>query len=147
MADPELLEELRNVELRLAESNERMERAEQLARDTKHQADKQVSDLAQRVLTKEYYKRRRRQAVAIACFVTLLGLVAEHSAITKCFLTPAQTGWNENACAVMFPGYREAREQSQENLAKFQELISQVPVNQERITNLEQRVATVEQGR
>lgn len=68
------------------------------------------------VVTDPYPRKRFRQVIIIAIVVTLIGLTWEHVTITKCFLSPVQTGWGQNACGVIYPGYKTSFEQSEKNL-------------------------------
>lgn len=80
-----------------------------------------------------------KKAIVIAMVIMSIGLTWEHVTLTKCFLTPAQTGWNRNACGVIYPGYEKARTQSEENLTKFQKVIQDSQKNTQRIDEIERK--------
>jgi hypothetical protein len=104
----------------------------------------EIADLRSKVLTKEHFKKRSHEMIRIAIItglvLSLLGIVVEHAAITKCFLSSAQVGWSEKTCSAMFPGYEKARNQSVKNLAGLQSVIAQVPADKARIDELQNEV-------
>lgn len=107
--------------------------------------DKRLAELVTRwnetdPLPKAHYMRRRRQAFVIALLVVVIGLTNENMAISNCFLAPTQTGWNKNICVAIFPGYSKAISQSKQNIQNFQNLLSVVPQDHQRLLDLEQKV-------
>jgi hypothetical protein len=82
--------------------------------------------------------------VLAAVLTVLVALVVEHAMITRCFLTPSQTGWQAPTCSALFPGYAAARRQQEANLASFRALIADVPTNKARIGRLERKAAQLE---
>ncbi len=77
----------------------------------------QFNVLGERIVTKDEQRRRRLQMLLVSLIVAAASFVIEHGAITKCFLTPAQTGWSKTTCSAIFPGYEKARTQSERNLS------------------------------
>lgn len=141
-----LLETLHSIEATIEASNERLDKAEKFAADVEDRTSKRIKDMRGAVITKEHLRTRRRQAILIAVCITLIGFVLEHITITKCFLAPSTTGWSQSTCAALFPGYNKARTISEERARQFNEILRQVPVNQQDVESLDQRLTRLEQS-
>jgi hypothetical protein len=119
-------------------------------------AEDKTTHLHTILVSKEELRARRVQTFTVSFVVAALLLILvlpaalhryEHNyntLVTKCFLTPSQTGAPSSVCAKKFPGYAQARAQSEQNLATFQALIADVPVNKSRIETLEKQVAQLQ---
>jgi len=92
------------------------------------------------IISDPFPKKTFKKTLICAIVIVLMGLVWEHVTITKCFLTPAQTGWSERTCAVLYPGYEQARKQSQDNLSKFTQVINTSLSNEQKIKEIEKEL-------
>lgn len=111
-----------------------------LATDVEEMRD-ELRELNDKWTTAEPVSRAAwKKTIAIALVITSMGLTWEHVTLTKCFLTPAQTGWNRNLCALIYPGYEKSRQQSEKNLENFRQVILDAKTNGQRIAEIEKKL-------
>jgi hypothetical protein len=90
----------------------------------------EVKGLREDLVPRDELATRRRRAVAIILAAALLTMTVENSALSACFLSPPAPGSvGRTTCGVAFPGYADAMRQGDERLARFREVLSQIPRN------------------
>jgi hypothetical protein len=97
----------------------------------------EVKGLRRDLVPRDELRTARRRAVAIILTAALLTMTVENSALSACFLSPPAAGSvGRTACGYAFPGYGDAMRQGDERLARFRDVLAQIPAN--RATNVQQ---------
>jgi cell division protein FtsB len=97
----------------------------------------EVKGLRRDLVPRDELRTARRRAVAIILVSALLTMTVENTALSACFLSPPAVGSpGRTTCGIAFPGYAGAMRQGDERLARFRDVLSQIPAN--RAANVDQ---------
>lgn len=117
----------------------------QLAK-TNEQLAKLRRELREEYSPRAEQARRRRGAVLLVLVAMAGSLLVNNGAISRCFLS-SPAGVERQVCGAMFIGYGHMRQQGDERLQQFTDLLRTIPENKQDVAELKARVEKLERKR